>query len=249
MRRLLVLVLAASASACVSPRKKDCAALVPLVREASAARDLAVGDAGLGAASFAERPSRAAAALHGVVLRDQALMAPAARLAEAMDRFAAAMKSLDELVDGLRLDPGARVDASAYGRAIEEARPHVEHLLRRCATSAGEECTALRTALERCVSPERDDTTAEELLLACAGAVEAVRSDDARTAEAVSAVTRAVRSLEPLARRVRAPAKEVLALAERLRVRIDAQARARADAAAAEHEIGALCQPLTSGPP
>jgi hypothetical protein len=93
------------------------------------------------------------------------------------------------------------------------------------------------------VTPPTDDTTAEEQLLTCANGFAAVRTEDAATNVAIQALARTMRDLEPFARNVGAPAKEVIRVAKELSPRFNDSSKARADANRAEMEIRSLCQP------
>jgi len=226
------LILGLVLCSCASPRTKDCATLTPLLDEAKASRTLALGS------KLADRPKRAGDAIRAVQVRDDAMKAPVFRLLDANDRYVAAMASLDELVTALRLTPNGTRGASDVQRAIEDARPHVERLVSRCwviAEEAGPECASLRAALERCITPENDDITAEEQLLTCSMAVENVKTEDAVM------VARTLRALEPFARNVGAHAREALDIAKKLAPKVGVQSAARTDAEKADAEIRALC--------
>src|SRR5690606_20553856 len=123
---------------------------------------------------------------------------------------------------------------------------HAAHLLSRCMPqNAPPDCAALARALEGCITPAADDTTAEEQLLACATGFASVRSEDPATNESIQALAATMRDLEPFARNVSAPAKEVIRAAKEAAPRINDAGSARADANRAEMELRALCQPGT----
>jgi hypothetical protein len=250
----LVVTVVVVSGGCTAPREKDCKAIVPILDDARASRTFALGDAGLGATRFADRPRRIASDLRALTIHDPPVKDAVGRFLSATDRYASAMAALDELVSALKLQDGSGPDLRAVDRAIQDARPDVERLLQRCAinVASGDErrrqdCLALEHALARCVTPSQDDTTAEELLLTCAAAIDGVPTTDLASRDALMRVARALRAVEPFAREVRAPAKEVVANATRLAPKITVHTSARTDAERADAEIRAICQPGAAG--
>ena len=244
----MVAILGGGLAGCASPREKDCKAVMPLVEESKSARVAGVADGGLLQPAFAERPRRTASALRALPLNDPAMKPAVHALADANDRFATSMAALDRLVAAMKMRPGTPSPIGA--NVFDVARPSVERLMKRCGLvmrtpqqRALSDCVALERALEQCVTPATDDTTVEEQLLTCATAVGNVRSDDASTTEAIQQLAATLRDLEPAARNVGAPAKEVIVAARQHAGEISKQSAARGDVEHAEGIIRGLCKP------
>jgi hypothetical protein len=103
------------------------------------------------------------------------------------------------------------------------------------------DCVGLERALEQCVTPVADDTSTEEQLLACATAIGKVRSEDQATSESIQQLATALRDLEPMARRVRAPARDVIRAAKQHAGEISKQTVARTEVERAEGAVRELC--------
>lgn len=241
-------LVAGSLAGCTSPREKDCKRVLPLVEESKSARVVGVMDGGLVHPTFAERPRQTANTLRALPLDDPQMKPAVAALADANDRFATAMAGLDQLVAAMKMKPGAPVPFGA--NFVDTLRPNVERLMKRCGVVVRTEqqrsltdCIGLERALEQCVTPAADDTTAEEQLLACASAVGKVRSDDAATNESIQALATTLRDLEPVTRNIGAPAKDVIHAARQHAPQISKQSVARAEVERAEGAIRGLCQP------
>ena len=222
--------------------------MLPLVEESKGARIVGVMDGGLVQTTFADRPRRTANALRALKLDDPQMKPAVAALADANDRFATAMARLDEVIAAMKMKPGA--PAPLAPNFLDAARPHVEHLVKRCGIvmrteqqRALPDCIALERALEQCVTPTADDTTAEEQLLTCASTIAKIRSDDAATNEAIQQLATTLRDLEPTARNIGAPAKEVIRAARQHASEISKQSAARAEVERAEGAVRALCAP------
>ena len=238
---------------CTSPREKDCKVVMPLVEESKNARIVGVMDGGLVQPTFAERPRRTASSLRALTLDDPQMRTAATALAEAHDRFASAMAAIDQVVSAMKLRAGSPPMAFDF---IDTVRPHVERVMKRCGIvirseqqRALPECIALERALEQCVTPEADDTTAEEQLLTCATAVGKVRSEDAPTNESIQQISTTLRNLEPATRNIGAPAKEVIRAARQFSNDISKQTVTRTEVERAEDTIRGLCQPRSGARP
>lgn len=227
--RSLTIGLALLFMGCASPRDKDCKELLPKVD-----------------AAHAKPTSESAASLRAFTPQHPPLRDPTAAYAKAVQRQADAAKALEELIAALKLRKG---DGPPFKMEMfDPSRPHAERLLSRCfPANPPADCALLARALEECINPASDDTTAEEQLLTCANGFAAVKSDDAATNESIQALARTMRDLEPFARNVGAPAKEVISVAKKLSPKIQDAQKAKADANAAEMEIRAVCQPGTRG--
>jgi len=208
---------------CASPRDKDCKDLLPRVDAAHA------------------KPSpETVAGLRAFEAHEPLLREPAKTYATAVDRQVLAAKAIDQLVAALKMRKGEGPKFSVD--MFEPSRPHAERLIARCLPSnAPPDCALLGSALAACVTPKADDTTMEEQLLTCAAGFAAVKSEDAATNESIQALARAMRDLEPFARNVGAPAKEVIRVAKEVSPRVNDANKARADANAAEIEIRSIC--------
>lgn len=245
LRFVVVTTGAVALGGCTSPREKDCKKVTPLLEESKIGRAVGVMDGGL-QPTFADRPQRTASGLRTLVLDDPQIKSAATGLADANDRFAAAMTGLDQLVTAMKMKPGASAPFGA--NMLDTVRPHVEHLLRRCgvvmrtqAQGALPECTGLERALEQCVNPAADDTTAEEQLLTCATAIGKVRSEDGATNSAIQQLATTLRDFEPVARNVGASAKEVIRAARQHGSEISKQSVTRAEVENAEGALRELC--------
>ena len=231
---------------CTSPREKDCKVVMPLVEESQNARIVGVMDGGTVQPTFAERPRRTASSLRALTLDDPQMKSAVTALAEAHDRFATAMAAIDHFVSAMKLEAGSPPMAFNF---IDGVRPHVERVMKRCGIvmrteqqRALPDCIALERALEQCVTPAKDDTTAEEQLLTCATAVGKVHSEDAPTNESIQQLSATLRSLEPVTRNIGAPAKEVIRAARQHSGEISKQTVARTEVERAEGTIRGLCQ-------
>ncbi len=238
---------------CTSPREKDCKVVMPLVEESKHARIVGVMDGGLVQPTFAERPRRTASSLRALTLDDPQMKTAVTALADAHDRFATAMAAIDQLVSAMKLRVASPPMAFDF---IDTLRPHVERVVQRCGIvvrteqqRALPECIALERALEKCVSPEADDTTAEEQLLTCATAVGNVRSEDAPTNESIQQIAGIMRSLEPVTRNIGVPAKEAIRAARQFSGDISKQTVTRTEVERAEGTIRGLCQPNSGARP
>jgi hypothetical protein len=237
----IVLVL----TGCASPREKDCKAVVPLVEQSMHARAMPFADAG-GVQAFAERPRQVAGELRALRAADPTIALGVTALAGANERLATAMGAFDELRTAMRIKPGS----PAVGlEVVESTKPDVQRLLERCGIvmrteeqRALPDCIALERALERCITPPTDDTTAADQLMACATALDAVRSDEAAANESIHRIASALRSIEPVARNIGTPARELIRIAMRLSPTINAHTAARDDALRAEQTLRDLCR-------
>lgn len=231
--------------ACTSPREKDCKAVLPGVESAKQARGFLIApDAGTGQ-RFAEPHRRAAAELRAIALADPLMKSPVTALADATDRLAKVMAAIEELTNSLKLRPEG---PSMLGPILDGAGPPVERLATRCGLFAPSEaqralpdCQGLGRALESCLTPQTDETTAEELVMTCAKSVEGVRSDDPAAGESIRQIASTIRDLEPVARSIGIPAKELVQLIIKLTKRASEQSAARHEAEQAEAQLRALC--------
>ena len=255
-RTLPTLLTLVAMSGCASPRDRDCKALLPLLDERAPTIGSSilppptrpdVTDGGIVKTHFADAPREMATKLRAYALRDPAMREPVAALARATDDRAAAMASLDGLVLAMKVKRGEGL-LSAVAQA-DAAKAHIDRLVQRCgilfrtpAQQALPDCVAIERAIERCVTPPSDDTTAEQQLLTCASAFAEVRSNDATTIEAKSALAAAMRSFEPFAHQVGASAREILRASKEIPPVISKQSAAREDADKASAAIRALCQ-------
>ena len=231
---------------CTSPREKDCKKIMPLVEESKSARVVGVIDGGLLQPTFAERPRRTADALRALVLDDPQMKPPVMALADANERFATAMAAFDQLVSTMKLEKGAARPFAP--NILDSVRPHVEQLVKRCGLGVRTEqqralpdCIALERALQECVTPAADDTPAEEQLLTCASTVGKIRSEDEASNQSLQQLATTLRDLEPMARNIGAPAKEVIRAARQHAGEISKQSVARAEVERNESALRELC--------
>lgn len=238
---------------CTSPREKDCKKVMPLVEESKAARVVGAMDAGLVQPTFADRPRRTANALRALVLDDPQMKPAVTSLADANDRFATAMAGLDQLVSAMKIKPGTASPLAP--NILDPVRPHVERLMKRCGIVMRTEqqrmlpdCIALERALQQCVTPAADDTSAEEQLLTCATTMSKIRSEDEATNESIQQLATTLRDLEPMTRNIGASAKEVIRAARQHAGEISKQSFARTEVERTESSVRELCLRAGSHP-
>jgi hypothetical protein len=202
---------------CVSPRERDCKELLPVLdsHDFAKVRSFQAKDPELGDALTA--------------------------YTKKLERVNAGGKALQDLVAAMKM----KGDAGAFSLSMFDAsRPHAERLLALCMPANGPpECAALSRALEACITPVKDDTTTEEQLLGCASGFAAVKSTEAATNESIQALAATIRDLEPFARNVGAPAKDVIAAAKAALPKITDAQKAKPEANQAEIGVRALCAP------
>ena len=235
-------------ASCSSPREKDCKVVLPLIEESRRARAGGPMDAGIALPKFAERPRRTTSALRSLSLRDPGMKPAVNELADANERFAATMAALDQFVVALRIKPGA--PTAFTPNYLDTLEPHTKRIAERCGfifrteqQRALPDCIALEQAFEQCVTPATDDINAEEQLLTCATAVDRVHSDDRATKESIRQLAAKLRDLEPIARNIGAPAKEVIHSFKQLGGVFGKQSAALTEMQRAEEAILELCQP------
>lgn len=223
MRALIVSVLLLSG--CTPPIEKECNEAMPVVEAARA------------------NPNDATLAnLKAYRARDQRLNEAVVTYTKTIERVVESQKAFDQLVAALKMKPEAK--GTFQLSMFDKSRPYADQLARRCYDpEAPPDCAELTRALEACIAPEKDDTTVEEQLLTCANKVSAVHSPDKRTNESIKMVVQTMHDLEPVARNVGAPAKEVIRVAKDLSQKISDGDRSRAAAKRAELEIRKICQP------
>lgn len=207
---------------CTSAKEKDCKEIAPVVSAAHAdpsdeniekLKSFRASDADVGAAVTGYRKQ--------------------------VERLNAGRTATQDLVAAMKMKPGAKpFDLSMF----DASRPHAETLFKRCMPqNAPPECAELSRALEACITPARDDTTAEEQLLTCANGFAAVKSPNLTATEAIQALASTIRDLEPFARDIGAPAKQVIAAAKKNLPKIDDAQKARPDVNKMEMAFNATC--------
>lgn len=222
MRALIAMTI--FVAGCVSPREKDCKQLLPLVD-----------------AAHADPNDDNVAKLRAFDAKDPEVADAASAYAKTMTRVNAGSKAIRDLVAAMKM----KSDAGAFSLAMFDAsRPHAERLLALCMpATAPPECAALARALESCITPATDDATTEEQLLTCANGFAAVKSQTPATNESIQALAATMRDLEPFARTVGAPAKDVIQASKAQLPKITDAQKARGDSNQAEIRLRALCPP------
>jgi hypothetical protein len=207
---------------CASPREKDCKDLLPIL------------------------DARDSAKLRSFRAQDPAIGDAVTAYTKKIERVNAGTKAVEELVTAMKM----KSDAGAFSLSMFDAsRPHAERLLALCMPANGPpECAALSRALEACITPAKDDTTTEEQLLECANGFAAVKSPEAATNESIRALAATIRDLEPFARNIGAPAKDVIQAAKEKLPKITDAQKAKPEANKAEIDLRALCPGHTRGP-
>lgn len=223
MRTVILSAIALVLTGCTS-REKECKEALPLVEAAQA-----------------NPTDENLARLKSFKARDPEVDGAVAAYSKAVERLLGSQKAFEQLVASFKM----KGDAGAFEMSMFDAsRPHADRLYSRCLpTDAPPECADLARALEACAAPEKDDTSAEEQLLFCADRFAAVHSPDKATNDSIQAVAKAMRDLEPFARNVGAPAKEVIRTAKELAPKVSDQQRARGSVMRAEIAVRAVCQP------
>lgn len=223
MRSLILMASVVVLAAC-STREKECKEALPLVEAANA-----------------EPNDETLARLKAFKARDAELDGAVASYAKALERLLVSQRAFAQLVASFKMKSDA--GTSFKMEMFDASRPHADRLYGRCLPAdAPPDCAELARALEACAAPERDDTSAEEALLSCANRFGAVRSTDKATNESIQAVAKAMRDLEPFARNVGAPAKEIIKTAKELAPKVGDSQRARASAMRAAMDVRNVCQ-------
>lgn len=223
MRALTAAAFVVLLAAC-STREKECKEALTLVEAADA-----------------QPNDETLARLKAFKARDAELDGAVATYAKTIERLVVSQKAFAQLVASFKMKSDA--GTSFKMEMFDASRPHADRLYGRCLPpDAPPDCAELAHALEACAAPERDDTSAEEALLSCANRFGAVRSTDKATNESIQAVAKAMRDLEPVARNVGAPAKEIIKTAKELAPKISDSQRARRSAARASLNVRNVCQ-------
>jgi hypothetical protein len=222
MRTLMVLAIATLLNGCTSSREKDCKAVLPIVD-----------------AAHADPSDENVAKLKAFTAQDAEVAAAVSAYTKKVERLNSGPKSVRELVAALKM----KSDAGAFSMEMfDKTRPFAEYLVGRCMPAQPPpECPALSRALDACITPVKDDTTAEEQLLTCASGFAAVRSEDDLTNEAIQALATTIRDFEPFARNIGAPAKEVVRAAKEMVPKISDARKAGPEANLAEIDLRNLC--------
>lgn len=214
-------------AACTSGHERDCRELLPIVD-----------------AAHAEPSDENVAKLKSVYAKDKDLVDAVTAYAKPVARLNSGSKAVNQLVAAMKMKSDA---GPAFSLAMfDKSRPHAERLLRLCMPTdapPAPACAALSRALDSCISPVKDDTTAEEQLLTCANGFAAARADDPPTNEAIQALATTIRDFEPFTRNIGAPARDVVKAAKELLPKITDAQRAGAEANLAEIRIRSLCTP------
>jgi hypothetical protein len=222
--RSVIVVAVLVAAGCTSSREKDCKDLLPIVD-----------------AAHANPSEENLARLKGFKAKEQELADAVTAYAKTVERLNGGRRAVDQLVATLKM----KSDAGAFSLSMFDAsRPHAERLVSLCLpANAPPECAALSRALDACITPAKDDTSAEEQLLTCASDFAAVRSPEPATNESIQALATTLRDFEPFARNIGAPATDVIKAAKEVLPKITDAQKARADANQAEIALRMQCAP------